>query len=197
MSENNEKISKAVEIISENVIQRMEEAEKRREREFTYKLKELEYYKSNYDKELKDIFNYWFDIVRITHIKDNKNLSTNEKEKYQKKYDEMMKVDKISRYKINTLKYGGKETGRAFALEMKLHQDKYNHQPLATALFMWCAILAVLKKEILGQEINPLDIIQVFVNDFDDNEEKIKEARDFASNVYQHVYGEIPFWGIN
>ena len=74
-------VSKAVEKIADGVIQKMEEAEARREREFTFRLKELEYYKSNYDKELKDIFNFWFEVVRITHIKDNKNLTSQEKEK--------------------------------------------------------------------------------------------------------------------
>ena len=194
MSEQNETIYSAVEILSDNVIKKMEEAETRREREFTLKLKELEYYKSNYDKELKDIFNFWFDVVRITQIKDNENLTQNEKDKYKKKYDDMMKVDKIAKYKINTLKYGGKETGRVFALESKLHQEKYKNQPFATALFMWCAILAVLKREILGQEIDPVDIIQVFVNDFDDHEDEIIEAREYIKSIYQKTYDDTPFW---
>lgn len=187
-------VSKAVEKIADGVIQKMEEAEARREREFTFRLKELEYYKSNYDKELKDIFNFWFELVRITHIKDNKNLTSQEKEKHQKQYNEMMKVDKIARYKMNTLKYGGKETGRVFAMESKLHQEQYKDQPKSTALYMWCSILAVLKKEILGQEIDPTDIIQVLVNDFNDNIDAINEAKDYISNVYEEYYCEKPYW---
>lgn len=189
-----EEVAIAVEKISDGIIEKMEEAEARREREFTYKLKELEYYKSNYDKELKDIFNFWFDVVRITHIKDNKNLTSQEKDKYQKKYNEMMKVEKIAKYKMNTLKYGGKETGRVFALESKLHQEKYSDKPFATALFMWCAILAVLKKEILGQDIDPLDIIQVLVNDFDDHETEIREAKEYVKKVYISIHKDIPYW---
>ena len=42
MSENEKIISTAVEKFSNDVIKKMEEAETRREREFTYKLKELE-----------------------------------------------------------------------------------------------------------------------------------------------------------
>ena len=194
MSENEKIISTAVEKFSNDVIKKMEEAETRREREFTYKLKELEYYKSNYDKELKSIFDFWFECVRITHIKDNENLTPTEKANYKKKYDDMVKVDKISKYKINTLKYGGKETGRIFAIENKLHQEKYKQQPHLTALYMWCAILSVLKKEILGQEISPFDIIQVFVNDYDDHEEEIKETVEYIKNIYSQIYGEIPFW---
>ena len=194
MSENEKIISTAVEKFSNDVIKKMEEAETRREREFTYKLKELEYHKSNYDKELKSIFDFWFECVRITHIKDNENLTPTEKANYKKKYDDMVKVDKISKYKINTLKYGGKETGRIFAIENKLHQEKYKQQPHLTALYMWCAILSVLKKEILGQEISPFDIIQVFVNDYDDHEEEIKETVEYIKNIYSQIYGEIPFW---
>ena len=59
---------------------------------------------------------------------------------------------------------------------------------------MWCAILSVLKKEILGQEISPFDIIQVFVNDYDDHEEEIKETVEYIKNIYSQIYGEIPFW---
>ena len=187
-------VSTAIEKISEGVIEKMAEAEARREREFTYKIKELEYYKSNYDKELKDIFNYWFDIVRVTQIKDNKHLTQNEKDKYKKKYDELMKVEKIAKYKMNTLKYGGKETGRIFAIENKLHQEQYSDQPKATALYMWCSILAVLKKEILGQEIDPTDIIQVLVTDFDDNVSKINDAKEYIKKVYKDYYCEDPYW---
>lgn len=187
-------VSTTVEKIADGVIQKMEEAEARREREFIYRIKELEYYKSNYDKELKDIFNFWFELVRVTHIKDNKNLSPQEREKHQKKYNDMMKVDKIARYKMNTLKYGGEETGRIFAIESKLHQEKYSDQPKATALYMWCSILAVLKKEILGQIIDPTDIIQVLVTDFDDNASKIDDAKKYIKTVYEKYYGEEPYW---
>ena len=157
-------------------------------------MKELEYYKSNYEKELKSIFDYWFELVRIVQIKDNKNLIENEKNKYQKKYYEMIKVDKIAKFKLDTLKYGGKETGRIFAFQNKLLQEKYNDQPPTTALFLWCAILSVLKKEILGQEISPLDIIQLFVNDYDDHENEIREAIEYIKNIYFQTYDEIPFW---
>lgn len=187
-------VSTAVEKIADGVIQKMEEAESRREREFTYRLKELEYYKSNYDKELKDIFNYWFDVVRITQIKDNDNLTKQEKEKNQKKYDDLMKVEKVAKYKMNTLKYGGKETGRVFAIQSKLLQSNYKDQPFGTPLFLWSAILSVLKREILGQEIDPLDIIQVLVNDYDDHETEIIEAKNYVKSIYLSVYNEIPFW---
>ena len=95
---------------------------------------------------------------------------------------------------MNTLKYGGTETGRVFALESKLHQKKYKDQPDSTALYMWCAILSVLKKEILGQDLDPLDIIQVLVNDYDDNEKQILNARKYIEKVYSKTYGEKPYW---
>ena len=189
-----ELVSTAIETLSDGLIKKMDEAESKREREFAIKLKELEFYKSNYDKDLRDIFDFWFETVRITHIKDNKNLTSQEKEKYAKQYKERLAVDKISRYKMNTLKYGGVETGRVFALENKLHQEKYNNQPQSVALYMWCAILAVLKKEILGQDIDPTDIIQVLVNDYDENKKVIDKAKRYISKVYKDTYGEKPHW---
>lgn len=189
-----ELVSTAIETLSDGLIKKMDAAEARRDREFSYKLKELEFYKTNYDKELRDIFDFWFDAVRVTHIKNNKNLTAQERAKYEKKYNEIISVDKIARYKMNTLKYGGTETGRVFAIENKLHQPKYEDQPKGVALYMWCAILSVLKKEILGQDLDPIDIVQVLVNDYDDNEKSIVEAKKYIANVYEVTYGEKPYW---
>ena len=189
-----ELITATIETLSEGIIKKMDEAEEKRNREFSLKMKELEFYKSNYDKELRDIFDFWFDLVRVTHIKDNKNLTAQEKEKYEKKYKEMLGVDKIARYKMNTLKYGGSETGRVFAIESKLHQSKYDNKPDTVALYMWCAILSVLKKDILGQNIAPTDIIQVLVNDYDDNEKSILKAKKYVAKIYKDTYKETPYW---
>lgn len=189
-----ELVTAAIETLSTGLIKKMDEAEARRDREFALKMKELEYYKSNYDKELRDIFDFWFDVVRVIHIKDNKHLTEQERQKYQKKYSEYVSVDKIARYKINTLKYGGRETGRIFALQNKLQQPLYDDRPKHSEFYMWCAILSVLKKEILGQDIDPLDIIQVLVNDYDENTEVIQEAKDYVIDAYENSYGARPFW---
>lgn len=187
-------INTAIEKNSDTVIAKINLNEEKRNREFTYQLKELEFYKSNYQKDLKDIFDYWFEIVRITHIKDNQNLTASERERCNKKYNELVQIDKISRYKMNTIKYGGKETGRVLAIENKLHQDKYNDQPEYTTLFMWCAILAVLKKDILGQMISPDDVLQILVNDFDDNILELEKAKNYIKGIYHSCYGEYPYW---
>lgn len=140
-------VSTAIEQISTGVQLKVSQIEEQRNRDFTYQLKELEFYKSNYEKDLKNIFNYWFDLVRITHIKDNKNLTPSEKQRYEKKYNDLLNIAKVSEYKMNTLKYGGVETGRILALESTLHNEKYNDQPDLTPLFVWCTVLSVLKKK--------------------------------------------------
>lgn len=189
-----EMISTAIEKFSDGIIQKMNEAEAKRDREFTLKLKELEFYKTQYTKELKEIFDYWFDLVRVTHIKDNKNISEQERNNYERRYKDLMKVDKIALYKMNTLKYGGKETGRIFAMQSKILQPAYSNQPASTAFYLWCTILCVLKHDILGQELDPLDVIQVLVNDYDDNEGQIIEARRYVLDLYKNTYQETPFW---
>ena len=96
-------VTKAVESLSSSLIKKMDAAEARREREFSLKLKELEFYKSNYDKELKKIFDYWFELVRVVLIKDNKNLSQAERDKYAKEYGEYLKkyIMKLPPHKDN------------------------------------------------------------------------------------------------
>ena len=183
-----------VEKIADGIIAKMNLNDAQKNREFTYQLKELEFYKSNYEKDLKDIFDYWFELVRVVQIKENKNLLEQDKKKYQKRYEELINIEKVSKYKINTLKYGGKETGRVLALFNRLNQKKYNDQPKETPLFIWCSILAVLKKDILGQEIDPEDIIRVLVNDYDDNKSKIQEAKEYVKKVYEMTYSDSPEW---
>ena len=95
---------------------------------------------------------------------------------------------------MDTLKYGGKETGRVFAMESKLHQVEYQDQPQMTALYMWCAILAVLKRDILGQEIEATDIIQVLVNDYDAHMDQVVSAQKYIVSLYIKVYNESPYW---
>lgn len=187
-------VNTIIEKISDGVLAKVNINEEKRNREFTYQLKELEFYKSNYQKDLKDIFDYWFDLVRVTQIKDNKNLKEHEKQKYQKQYDDLISIPKISQYKMNTLKYGGTETGRVLAIMNALNQKKYSNQPRTTSLYVWCVVLAVLKKDILGQILDPIDIIRVLVNDFDDNKKQVEEAELYVKKIYRETYGEDPEW---
>ena len=110
-------VNTAIEKIADGVITKININEERRNREFTYQLKELEFYKSNYEKDLKDIFDYWFELVRMAQIQNNEKLTEPERAKYSKELTKYLSVDKISRYRMNTMKYGGKETSRILAIK--------------------------------------------------------------------------------
>ena len=160
--------------VADIVIAKMNTNEERRNREFTSQLKELEFYKSGYDKELLSLFDYWTEIIWLAQFKDNDYLSQQERQKYNKRYDELIHIDKIAKNKINTIKYGGKETGRVLALQSKLQQKKYKDQPALVIVYMWCSIISVLKKEILGQSISTTDIMQILITNLDDSLDEIK-----------------------
>ena len=187
-------VNTIIEKVSDGVITRMNINEERRNREFTYQLKELEFYKSGYDKELRSLFDYWTELVWLAQFKDNGCLSQSEKEKYNKRYNELIHIDKIAKNKINTIKYGGKETGRVLALQSKLQQEKYKDQPTLVIVYMWCSVIAVLKKEILGQFISTTDIMQILITNLDDNMEEIKKAKEYIKKVYKETYKEEPYW---
>lgn len=186
--------STIIDKVSDGVITKMNISEERRNREFTYQLKELEFYKSNYEKDLKDVFDFWFDLVQLTHIKDNKNITDHERQEFEKKYSKMMAPSNMATYKMKTIKYGGKETSRVLAIMSKIMQPKYDDKPEMTALYIWCAILAVLKKDILGQELDPTDVIRILVNDFDDHEQDVEETKKYIKDIYKNTYGESPKW---
>lgn len=187
-------VNTIVEKVSDGIIAKMNINEERRNREFTYQLKELEFYKSGYDKELRSLFDYWTELVWLAQFKDNGGLSQSEKEKYNKRYNELIHIDKIAKNKINTIKYGGKETGRVLALQSKLQQEKYKDQPTLVIVYMWCSVIAVLKKEILGQFISTTDIMQILITNLDDNMEEIKKAKEYIKKVYKETYKEEPYW---
>ena len=121
-------------------------------------------------------------------------MSEQERKRYNKQFDDMIKVDKIAKNKINTIKYGGKETGRVLALQSKLQQAKYKDQPMLVMVYMWCSVIAVLKKEILGQFISTIDIMQILITNLDDNMEEIKKAKEYIKKVYKETYKEEPYW---
>lgn len=187
-------VNTIVEKVSDGIIAKMNINEERRNREFTYQLKELKFYKSGYDKELRSLFDYWTELVWLAQFKDNGCLSQSEKEKYNKRYNELIHIDKIAKNKINTIKYGGKETGRVLALQSKLQQEKYKDQPTLVIVYMWCSVIAVLKKEILGQFISTTDIMQILITNLDDNMEEIKKAKEYIKKVYKETYKEEPYW---
>lgn len=187
-------VNTIVKKVSDGIIAKMNINEERRNREFTYQLKELEFYKSGYDKELRSLFDYWTELVWLAQFKDNGCLSQSEKEKYNKRYNELIHIDKIAKNKINTIKYGGKETGRVLALQSKLQQEKYKDQPTLVIVYMWCSVIAVLKKEILGQFISTTDIMQILITNLDDNMEEIKKAKEYIKKVYKETYKEEPYW---
>lgn len=189
-------LNTAIEKIADGIITKINLNEEKRNREFTYKLKELEFYKSNYEKDLKDIFDYWFELVRVTHIKDNENLTEQERQNHQKKYKDLLSTNKISRYKMNSLKYGGTETGRILAIQNLLLQEEYSDQPKTVSLYVWCVILSVLKKDILGQDLDPVDVIRVLVNDYDKNKNEIEEAQKYVVDLYKYIYKDNPKWAI-
>ena len=78
--------------------------------------------------------------------------------------------------------------------QIDLRKKNLMHKPKQTIFFAWCAILAVLKKDILGQELDPVDIIRVMVNDYDSNIDGIEEAKKYLKTYYKETYDEDPYW---
>lgn len=183
-------VSTAIEKFSEGVIQKMEESEARRDREYSYKLKELEFYKSNYDKEIKSIFDAWFNLLQNSLLSENRNLTEDQRKKYQKSLAEALKPDNALRLKINTMKYGGTETGKALALfsQITFGLNKDNRIPKFASVYVTCVLLSTLKREILGQNITPLTIIQVLITDYFEKSDLVNESRCYVEGKMKELF---------
>ena len=178
-------VTTAIEQISAGVQLKISQNEEKRNREFLYDMKELEFYKSSYDKDLRGIFDYWFDLVRLVHIKDNEYLSQDERNRLKKEFDKKIRVETISKYQFDTLKYGGKMTCKVLALRNRLAQKNCTNKPGYADLYIWCKILSVLKKDVLGQDLEAEDILKVLLNDYDENESEIMESKKYIENLLE------------
>lgn len=187
-----ELVTTAIEKFADGVIHKMDAAEERRNREFSYKLKELEYYKGNYDKEIRTIFEKWFDFLENTLVSTSTKASEDIKRQRQKKVENLLKYENAIRLKIDTMKYGGTETGKALALFSQLSYDtnKDDDTPKFAMVYAVCKLLSTLKKEILGQEISPLTILKILLNDYDEAADMINESRAYVEETNRQLFGD-------
>ena len=183
-------VSTAIEKFLDGVMRKMDEGEARRNREFSYKLKELEFYKGNYDKEIKGIFNDWFNFLQNSLLVENKHLTEEQRKTYQKRIAEMLKPDKALKLKIDTMKYGGTETGKALALFSQITYSANNGEemPKFAVVYAVCFLLATLKHEILGQDIAPLTIVQVLITDYFEKFDVINEGRCYIEDKMKLLF---------
>lgn len=181
-------VSTALEKVVDAAIHKMDQAEARRDREFSYKLKELEFYKSNYDKEIKGIFDSWFDLLQNSLLAGRKDLTEAQRQKYSKALSDVLKPDTALKLKIKTMKYGGTESGKALALFSQISYSDEDDRPKFAPVYVICLLLSTLKREILGQEIAPLTILQVLLNDYFDKADIINDARSYVENMYTVMF---------
>lgn len=178
-------VKTAIEQISMGVQIKIAQGEEKRNREFSQYIKELEFYKNNYDKELRQIFDYWFDLARVTMLTSNDNISNPAKEKAEKELSQLTSLSTISKKKIDTLKYGGKETCRVLALYSQMQQDPFLESNPIGHVYLFCKVLSVIKKDILGQDVDPINIIKVLINDYSENEREVLRSQKHIEKEYE------------
>jgi len=185
-----ELVSTALEKLSDGIIKEMEVSEARRNREFSYKLKELEFYKGNYEKEIKGLFDEWFDFLQNALLSTNKNLSPDEQKKYKRAVVDASKTERVVKRQIKTMKYGGTETGKALALvnQITALTEIDDSPPYFAVPYAVCTLLSTLKKEILGQELAPLTIMQILTTDYLENADKINQSRCYVEEKMAELF---------
>lgn len=183
-------VSTAIEKFSDGILKKMDESEAKRDREFSYKLKELEFYKGNYDKEIRNIFDSWFNILQNSLLADGKFLTAEQKKKYQRMRDDAFTPEKVFKLKINTMKYGGTETGKVLALFSQISFSIGNDDdcPKFAMVYVICMLLSTLKREILGQDIAPLTILMVLLSDYIEKSAVINESRCYVEEKWTDLF---------
>ena len=188
-----ELVSTAIEKFGDGIIQKMNDAEEQRNREFSYKLKELEFYKGNYDKEIKGIFASWFDFLQCILIASNKNVDENVKREHQKRVDKFSKPENAISLKIQTMKYCGTRTGEMLALFSQISYDASKNVvlPKLALVYATCLLLATMKQEVLGQAIDPLTIMKVLLNDYEENIDIVNEGVVYVEERKKELFPEL------
>jgi len=62
-------------------------------------------------------------------------------------------------------------------------QEKYNDKPEYADVYILCKVLSVLKKDVLGQDLDAEDILKVLLNDYDENEEKLLKSKKYIEDM--------------
>ena len=181
-----ELITTAVEKIGDGLLHKMDEAEERRTREFSYKLKELEFYKSNYDKEIRSIFDKWFGYLQNLMIATNNSVDIHTKQNYQKKIDEFMKLENMIKLLSDTIKYCGSETSKALAVFMKTARSTEKNKQY-TIIYSVFYLLATMKTEVLGQELDADILMQVYITDYDNHKSEAEDAKKKIKDLVKNL----------
>jgi hypothetical protein len=182
--------STAIEKMVDSAIHKMDQAEARRDREFSYKLKELEFYKGNYDKEIRDIFDTWFNFLQNSLLAHRNDITSEQKKKYERAISESLKPETAIKLKVKTMKYGGTETGKILALFSQISYENEDEHPFFAPAYVVCLLLSTLKQEILGQTMEPITILQVLLNDYFEKASIINEARAYVEEKYRTMFGD-------
>ena len=86
---------------------------------------------------------------------------------------------------MDTLKYGGKEICRVLVLYSQMqHHPFMNDNPIGH-VYLFCKVLSVIKRDILGQDVDPLNIIKVLINDYSENEKEVLRSRKYIEKEYE------------
>ncbi len=175
---NENKKNKEFEELMDKRNKEFEELMKKKEQDFESTMKRLDYYRSQNEDEIKEIFDYWIELIRITQIKDNENLGINAKNKAQAAYNKLIKVEKISEMNTLTLKYGEEKTIQTLrTIHYFMHSQESEDY---LAMYGYMKLFCNLKKDILNIETYPLDVLAVYVNDIWETENltKYKAAKE-------------------
>ena len=174
-----------IEQITAGILLKISQNDEIKNREFLFKMKELEFYKSNFEKDLKDIFNYWFELVMLSFIKDNEHIDEKKNKELNAKFNRLLSIEIVSSYKMKTIKYGGVATSKILAIQNQMSFKQSGQEPRFAAAYVFCKILAVLKEDILGQKLDAMDIIKCFINDFDDYSDELKDAQRYIEALFE------------
>lgn len=119
----------------------------------------------------------------------NKNVEESVKRHYQREIDKFTKPENAISLKIQTMKYCGTETGKILALFSQISYDQIRNEdvPKFAMVYVTCLLLSVMKKEVLGQLIDPLTILKVLLNDCEENAGIVNEAVVYVEERRQRL----------
>lgn len=146
--------------------------------EFESTMKRLDYYRSQNENEIKLIFGYWIELIRLVQIKDNENLDIKAKNKAQADYNKLMKVEKISEMNTLTLKYGEENTIQTLRTIHYFNNTEQNNGYIS--MYGYMSLFCSLKEDILNIKTYPLDVLGLYVNDIweEENLKVYNEAKE-------------------
>ncbi len=136
-------------------------------------------------EEINDILDFWIELIRLSHIKENNDVAINVKQKAIAEYNKLIKLEHFTKMVATSLKHSTNEVNTSLKVLTLLNLDKEQENYNYLIVFCYSKIYCDLKASVYGIDNNVEDIFYIFYRQIieDEHEVFLKTEKKFNELV--------------